>query len=62
MNVIVAIEDRPTIHKILTHHGLSPYSPPSHLRFAIPAPLAILPTHPCTWVRISLTRDSPDAR
>ncbi len=46
--MIAAIEDPPVIRKILTHLGLS-----AHRRFAIHAPLAVLPVHPCTGVRTS---------
>ena len=42
MKIIAAIEDPSVIAKILAHLGL----PTSHLRCAVPAPLAVLPALP----------------
>ena len=49
LTIIAAIEEPTVIDKILAHLGL----PTRHLRYAIPASLAVQPVPSCTGVRAS---------
>ncbi len=51
--IIAAIEDPAVITRILAHFGLPTRAPPRHLRYAIPASLAVRPARSGTGVHAS---------